>query len=84
MGWRLQGITKIPLERILVPGIPAESIETLDLDVALSRIRSASGVGLILGYSEHDLNIITTHCSDAELIGWFKAHSVNAKTIIDR
>lgn len=85
LGWRSQGITsQILLERVLAPVVPAESIETLDLDVALSRIRSASGDGLILGYSEHDLNIITTYCSDAELIDWIKAHYVNAKTIIDR
>lgn len=85
LGWRRQETTThILLEQTLAPVIPPASIETLDLDEALNRLRSVAGDAHILGYSEHDLKIITTYCTDDELLDWFAAHYVNAKTLIDR
>lgn len=85
LGWRMGASNhQVLLEKALAPVVPPSDIAVIDLDDALRRIKEAAGSNHVLGYSEHDLNVIRTYSSDTELTAWFEDRYVNAKSLIDR
>ena len=85
LGWRIGATNhQVLLEKALAPVVPPDSIEVLELDDALRRIKAAAGGNHVLGYSEHDLSVIRTYSSETELIAWFEDRYLNAKSLIDR
>jgi hypothetical protein len=63
---------------------PKYDMTVATLEQALAKLRELAAGRVVAGFTTHELNVVATHCVDADLRTWFAASYVNVKRPIGR